>query len=81
MGKGDCGGGSSGMDGEFGVGRCKQICLEWISNGVLLYSTGDCVQSLGTEHDGGDSMRKRMCVCDWVTLLYSRNWHNAVSQL
>ena len=26
----------SGMDGEFGVGRCKLLHLEWISNGVLL---------------------------------------------
>ena len=22
-----------------------------------------------------------VCVCDWVTLLYSRNWHNIVNQL
>ena len=22
-----------------------------------------------------------VCVCDWVTLLYSRNWHNNVNQL
>jgi len=34
-----------------------------------------------------DSMRKRMyihvCICiyDWVTVLYSRNWHNTVNQL
>ena len=42
----------SGMDGEFGVGRCKLLYLEWLSNKVLLYSTGNYVQSLGTEHDG-----------------------------
>ena len=41
-----------GMDGEFGVGRCKLLHLEWISNAVLLYSTGNHVQSLGLEHDG-----------------------------
>ena len=38
-----------------------------------------------------DNMKKRMCVCvcvcvciymyNWVTLLYSRNWYNTVSQL
>ena len=30
-----------------------------------------------------DNMRKRMYVYiyDWVTLLYSRNWHNTVNQL
>ena len=32
---------------EFGVNRCKLLPLEWISNGILLYSTGNYVQSLG----------------------------------
>ena len=31
------GGGGSGMDGEFGVSRCKLLHLEWISNEILLY--------------------------------------------
>ena len=44
--------GRSRMDGEFGVGRCNLLQLEWISNEVLLYSTGNYIQSLGTEHDG-----------------------------
>ena len=34
------------------VGRCKLVCLEPISNGVLLYITGNYVQSLWLEHDG-----------------------------
>ena len=34
--------GGSGMDWESGVS----------SNEVLLYGTGNCVQSLGTEHNG-----------------------------
>ena len=42
----------SGKDREFGVGRCNLLYLECISNGVLLYSTGNSVQSLGLEHDG-----------------------------
>ena len=46
------GGGGNGMDWEFGVGRCKVLYLEWISNEVLLYSTGSYIQSLGIEHDG-----------------------------
>ena len=45
--------GGSGMDGEFGVSRCKPFHLEWISNEVLLYSTGNYSQSLGIDHDGG----------------------------
>ena len=32
--------GGSGMAWEFGVSRCKLLYLEWISNEVLLYSTG-----------------------------------------
>ena len=37
--KGEWGG--SGMDVEFGVGKCKLLHLEWISNEVLLYSGGN----------------------------------------
>ena len=46
---------------EFGVGRCKLLHLEWISNEVLLYSTENYIQSLGIEHDG-NNMRKRVCM-------------------
>ena len=44
--------GRSGIDGEFGVARDKLLHLEWISNGVLLYSPGNYVQSFGLEHAG-----------------------------
>ena len=37
------GGGRSGMDGQFGVLGCKVLYLEWMGNGALLYSTGNCV--------------------------------------
>ena len=59
------------MDWEFGVNRCKQLPLEWISNEILLYSTKNYIKSLTMEHD---HVRKRMyiCMCDWVTVLYSR---------
>ena len=36
---------------NLGLGRCKLLHLEIISNGVLLYSTRNCVQSLVSEHD------------------------------
>ena len=39
------------MDWEFGVNRCKLLPLEWISNEILLYSTGNYIQSLMMEHD------------------------------
>ena len=48
--KRECGG--NGMDWEFGVGRYKLLHLEWVTNEVLLYSTGNSIQSLGIEHDG-----------------------------
>ena len=35
-----------------GVSRCKLLHLEWISSEVLLYSTGNYIQSLWIEHDG-----------------------------
>ena len=35
-----------GIDWEFGVNRCKLLPLGWISNGILLYSTGNYVWSL-----------------------------------
>ena len=41
-----------GMDLEFGVGRCKLLHLEWISQEVLLYSEGNSIQSLGIDYDG-----------------------------
>ena len=44
--------GESGKDGEFGVGRCKVLHLEWMENEVLLQSTGNYIQSPGRDHDG-----------------------------
>ena len=58
-----------GMDGEFGVCRCKLLhtCrllhLEWISNGVFLYSPGNCVQYLGLKHDRRQCKKKNVHIC------------------
>ena len=67
---------------EFGVNTCKLLHLQWISNEVQLYSTGNYILSLGLNMVE-DNMRKRVCVFiyDWVTSLYSRNWHNIVNQI
>ena len=51
------GGKGSEMDGEFGVSRYKLLCLhlEWVSNEVLLYITGNYIQyiqSPGIDHNG-----------------------------
>ena len=37
------GGGGSGRAWEFGVNRCKLLPLEWISNEILVYSTGNYI--------------------------------------
>ena len=50
VGKGERGG--TRRDWEFGVNRCKVLHLEWMGNEVLLYSTGNYIQSQVTEHDG-----------------------------
>ena len=42
----------SGMDGEFRFGKCKLLHLEWVRNKVILYSSGNSVESLGIEPDG-----------------------------
>ena len=54
------GGGGREWDGwEFGVNRCKLIRLEWISsNEVLLYSTGNSIQSPEKDHVGTEYKKK-----------------------
>ena len=38
------GGGGSEVGWEFGFSRCKLLlCLEWISNQILLYGTGNYI--------------------------------------
>ena len=51
------------MDREFGVGTGKLLYLEWISNEILLYSTGNYIQSLGVEHDGRYYEKKNVYIC------------------
>ena len=45
-------GDGSGMDWELGDSGWKLLHLEWVSNEVLLYSTGNYIQSPVTDHDG-----------------------------
>ena len=49
--QGGKGGGGSRMNREFGISRCRLLHLQWINNKVLLHSTGNCIQSPGTDHD------------------------------
>lgn len=55
------------------VGRCKRLCLEWVSNGVVLDSTGNYIQSLG-KNMMEDSMRKRMQI--YVSAIHNQLYSN-----
>ena len=46
----------------FGVNRCKLLLLGWISNGILLYSTGNYVWSLVMKHDNVRKKNVYICV-------------------
>ena len=54
------------MDWEFGVSRCKLLHLEWISSEVLLYSTGNYVQSLRIDHDGRKYKKRNVCAYMYI---------------
>ena len=45
-------GGGGGMEREPGISRCEPLCIEWISNKVLLHSTGNYIQYPVTKHNG-----------------------------
>ena len=47
-----CQGGGRGRDWEFGVSRGRPLHTEWISNKVLLYSTGNYIQYPLINHNG-----------------------------
>ena len=53
------------MDWEFGVSICKLLLSEWISNEVLLRSTGNYIQSL-VKNMMEDKMKKRKCVYIYI---------------
>ena len=41
-----------GKDWVFGASRCRLLYIGWINNKVLLYSTGNYIQSLGMNPNG-----------------------------
>ena len=51
------------MDWEIGVSRCKLLHLEWTSNKVLLYSTGNYILSPGIDYDGNDYKKRNVYKC------------------
>ena len=59
------------MDGVLGVNRCRLFPLEWISNEVLVCSTGYYVCSLMMENNNVREKRY-LCMYNWVPMLCSR---------
>ena len=56
-------GGEGGMEWEFGVSRCKVLHIEWISNKVLLYSTGNYIHYLVITYNGKDYEKEYIYIC------------------
>ena len=48
---------------EFGISRYKILCLGWINNKVLLYSTGNYIHCPVINHNGKEYVHACVCVC------------------
>ena len=62
-----------GMEWEFGVSRYKLLYIGWINKKVLLYSTGNYIQSPGISHNRKEYKKECIYVYNSVTFLYNRN--------
>ena len=40
---------------EFEISRCKQLCIGWINNKVLLYDKGNYIQYPVINHNGKEN--------------------------
>ena len=58
------GGREGGMDQEFGVSRCKLLCIDWINNKILLYSMGNSIQYPMINHNGKEYLKSE---CMFIT--------------
>ena len=46
------------MAWEVGISSCKLLCIEWINNKVLLYSTEKYIQYLMINRNGKEYFKK-----------------------
>ena len=72
--------GGSGMDWECGVNRCKLLPLGWISNEILLGSTGNYASHLWRSRITGEKECTYACVAGSPCCTVG-NWQNTVNQL
>ena len=56
-----------GSIGSLGSIEVNPLHLEWMINGVLLYSTGNYIQSLLMEHDGGHCVKETVFLNIYVS--------------
>ena len=61
--------GGGGMDQELEVGRCQLLHLEW-ANKVLLFGTGNYIQSPQINHNGKEYWKKNAYTCTTESLCY-----------
>ena len=67
-----CQRGGEGMDGEFGISRCKLLYIKWINNKVLLYSTEDYIQYPVINHNGKEYEKECICIYIYIYIyIYS----------
>ena len=56
-------GGRGGKEWEFEISRCKLLYRGWISNKVLLYSTGNYIQYSVTNHNEKEYEKECIYIC------------------
>ena len=59
--------GEGGMDWEFGISRCKLSYIEWISDKVLLYNTGNYIQCPVINHNGKEYEKDYIYIYVYIT--------------
>ena len=52
-----------GVDGEFGISRCKLLYIEWINNMVLLDNIGNYMQYPVINHHGKEYEKEYIYIC------------------
>ena len=63
------GGGGKGKYWEFGISRCKLLCIGWIKSKVLLYSTGNYIQYAVINQNGKEYEKEYIYIyiCIYIT--------------
>ena len=66
---------------EFGVSRCELVYIGWINNKVPLYSPGDYMQYLVTNHNGKQYKKRVYCKCITESLCHIADINTTILML